>query len=116
MITMATSVSHDPLTGLHPLVLDVTPQGSADVGIILHHEVMPLAQCGVSGIGITRDQVEAEVGLIVGMSEQTGIAWRGGASRHTLLEHCRVKHVHVCLYMYSKHVGTDRNSLEGRGK
>ena len=59
-----------PLTCLHSLNLIVVAQGLDDAGVLLQQEVVPVGQVLALHLGVARDDVAAEVELIVGVSEQ----------------------------------------------
>ncbi len=62
-----------PLTSLHSLGLDVISEGTADVGVFLHHLLVPVSE-GFSGrIRIARNQVDAEVGLVISVAKQARV-------------------------------------------
>lgn len=59
-------------------MFDVLSESPANVGVVLHHEFVPVGESVAGGLGVSGDQVDAEVGLVVCVAEQTGITFSNG--------------------------------------
>ena len=62
------------LTSFHPFHLGIVSQSTINTEVILPNTLMPVGKVIIGDLWVARNEVTAEVDLVIGMLEETGIA------------------------------------------